>query len=145
MKFVFHLFHDLLQFAQRKALIFFVLLLGLTVGFLVLTYLHGESLAGYKELDNIQWTLRRFTMYFNNSDLENIAEYIDNELCNNESLPGISRLYAHTYIGEGDYVLTGYYGNHFGYALETGQASIPPPIPIDQLYWQAVFLTQINF
>lgn len=121
MKFALHVLRDLLQFATRKTLIFTVLLFGLTVCFSALIYLHGESLAGYKELDGIHWNLRHYVMYFNDSKLESIAEFIDCELCSKESLPAISRLYAHTYIHDGDYILTGYYGNSLGYVLETGK------------------------
>ena len=121
MKFIFHVINDVIDFIRKKTLIFLVLLLGLTTCFSAFIYFHADNIAHYKELDSIQMNLRHFTMYFDNSNLKSVLQYIDHEICASYYLPEISRLYAHTYIEDGDYILTGYYGNSLGYVLETGR------------------------
>jgi hypothetical protein len=121
MKFIFHVIYDIIDFIKKKTLVFLVLLLGLTTCFSAFIYFHADNLARYKELDSVHMNLRHFTMYFENSNLKSVLQYIDQEIGSSNYLPEISRLYAHTYIEDGNYILTGYYGNSLGYALETGR------------------------
>lgn len=121
MKFIFHVIYDVIDFIKIKTLVFLVLLLGLTTCFSAFIYFHADNLAHYKELDSIHMNLRHFTLYFDNSNLKSVLQFIDQEIYTSNYLPEISRLYAHTYIEDGDYILTGYYGNSLGYVLETGR------------------------
>ena len=121
MRFLSMLIKNIAWFIRKQSLIFMIMALGLTVSFWALIFLHMDSVEGYKHRD--ESTMREYKMFFNTADIKSVAALVD-DMVNSSTLPHIEKLNIHTYIKDGNYILTGFYGSNIraNYAIEVGSS-----------------------
>ncbi|NLN86268.1 MAG: hypothetical protein GX133_01470 [Syntrophomonadaceae bacterium] len=98
-------------------MIFLIMVLGLVVSFIALIFLHIDSLESYVNRD--KYALKEYKVFFNTADIRSVTVFL-NAILNDSNLPQIERLFVNTYIQDGDYILSGFYGSKLGYDIEVG-------------------------